>query len=124
METENTFVQPSIPKFYGHYDHWEMLMENFLRSKEHFIRQRIIYSQDNSQEDTSKDIWDSVKKKYQGSMRALRKESETLHMKAGEMVNDYFFRTLTIVNKMKAKGEHKSNRVVEKILRFMTSKFN
>ncbi|XP_074378274.1 uncharacterized protein LOC141719795 [Apium graveolens] len=30
------FAQPSIPKFDGHYDHWAMLMENFLRSKEYW----------------------------------------------------------------------------------------
>ena len=34
MTTEGNFVQPSIPCFDGHYDHWSMLMENFLRSKE------------------------------------------------------------------------------------------
>ncbi|KAK4421622.1 hypothetical protein Salat_2112800 [Sesamum alatum] len=36
MASENAFVQPSIPKFNGHYDHWAMLMENFLRSKEYW----------------------------------------------------------------------------------------
>ena len=30
----NGFVQPTIPRFDGHYDHWSMLMEKFLRSKE------------------------------------------------------------------------------------------
>ena len=30
------FVQPPIPKFDEHYDHWAMLMENFLRSKEYW----------------------------------------------------------------------------------------
>lgn len=35
MAAEN-FVQPSIPRFDGHYDHWSMLMENFLRSKEYW----------------------------------------------------------------------------------------
>lgn len=30
------FVQPSIPKFHVDYDHWSMLMENFLRSKEYW----------------------------------------------------------------------------------------
>ncbi|XP_068667790.1 uncharacterized protein [Aristolochia californica] len=30
---ENYYVQPVIPKFDGHYDHWSMLMENFLRSE-------------------------------------------------------------------------------------------
>jgi len=33
IASEN-FVQPAIPRFDGHYDHWSMLMENFLRSKE------------------------------------------------------------------------------------------
>jgi len=32
----NNFVQPVIPRFDGHYDHWSMLMENFLRSKEYW----------------------------------------------------------------------------------------
>ena len=36
MAVENNFVQPAIPKFDGHYDHWSMLMENFLRSKEYW----------------------------------------------------------------------------------------
>jgi len=34
MAVEN-FVQPVIPRCDGHYDHWSMLMENFLRSKEY-----------------------------------------------------------------------------------------
>lgn len=34
MATSEKFIQPSIPRFDGHYDHWSMLMENFLRSKE------------------------------------------------------------------------------------------
>ncbi|KAJ1421849.1 hypothetical protein SESBI_13488 [Sesbania bispinosa] len=35
MASEN-FVQPAIPRFDGHYDHWSMLMENLLRSKEYW----------------------------------------------------------------------------------------
>ena len=31
-----SYVQPAIPRFDGHYDHWEMLIKNFLRSKEFF----------------------------------------------------------------------------------------
>ena len=31
-----SFVQPAIPRFHGHYDHWSMPMENFLRSKEYW----------------------------------------------------------------------------------------
>lgn len=34
MSTSEKFVQPTIPKFDGHYDYWSMTMENFLRSKE------------------------------------------------------------------------------------------
>jgi len=30
------FVQPLIPCFDGHYDHWSILMENLLRSKEYW----------------------------------------------------------------------------------------
>ncbi|KAL2324779.1 hypothetical protein Fmac_023837 [Flemingia macrophylla] len=37
MATEGTFVQPVVPKFDGHYSHWEMIMENFLRSKEYWV---------------------------------------------------------------------------------------
>jgi hypothetical protein len=47
--------------------------------------------------DTTKDIWDSMKQKFQGSSRvkcaylqALRKEFEVLHMKPEESVNEYF----------------------------------
>lgn len=29
-------MQPAIPRFDGHYDHWSMLMEIFLRSKEYW----------------------------------------------------------------------------------------
>jgi hypothetical protein len=34
MSTSENFVQPTIPRFDGHYDFWAMTMENFLRSKE------------------------------------------------------------------------------------------
>jgi len=36
MATDSNFVQAVIPRFDGHYDHWSMLMENFLRSKEYW----------------------------------------------------------------------------------------
>lgn len=35
VETSN-FVQPSIPKFDGQYNHQSMLMENLLRSKDYW----------------------------------------------------------------------------------------
>ena len=34
MKSSEQFMQASIPRFDGHYDHWSMMMENFLRSKE------------------------------------------------------------------------------------------
>jgi hypothetical protein len=33
---EGNFVQPAIPRFDGHDDHWAMLMENLLRSKDYW----------------------------------------------------------------------------------------
>ncbi|MCI54157.1 retrovirus-related Pol polyprotein from transposon TNT 1-94, partial [Trifolium medium] len=62
--------------------------------------------------DTAKDIWDSMRTKYQGStkvkraqLQALRREFEILAMKETESINDYFARTLSIVNKMTAQGQ-------------------
>ena len=146
MSSEQHFVQPVIPCFDDHYDHWSMLMENFLQSKEYWhvvesgvetpnadvaltetqqkeleglklkdlkaknylfqaidrsILKTILYKE------TSKDSWDSMKKKYQGSNRtkcaqlqALIKEFKMLHMKNDESVTNYFARTMTIANKM------------------------
>lgn len=82
--------------------------------------------------DTAKDIWDSMKKKYQGTARVkraqiqvLRKEFEILHMKEGESVNNYFVRTLSIANKMCIHGESLEDiAVIEKILHSMTHKFD
>lgn len=81
--------------------------------------------------DTSKQIWDSLKKKYQGSARvkraqlqALRKEFEVIHMKEGETVIDYFSRVFAIANKMKIHGDKTEDvTIVEKILRSMATKF-
>jgi len=81
---------------------------------------------------TSKAIWDSMQRKYQGStkvkraqLQSLRKEFEMLTMKEAEKVNSYFARTLTVVNKMKVNGEDvKPSTVVGKVLRSLTPKFN
>lgn len=82
--------------------------------------------------DSTKDIWDAMRRKYQGStkvkcaqLQSLRKEFEILAMKEGETIDDYFTRTLSIANKMIAHGEKMDQTlVVEKILRSLTSKFN
>ncbi|CAN6685906.1 unnamed protein product [Malus baccata var. baccata] len=165
------FVQASIPKLDGHYDHWAMLMENFLRSKEYWSLvehgipaaaegaslaegQRKVFEDQKLKDlkaknylfqaidravletilnkDTAKEIWDSLKQKYQGTARvkraqlqALRKEFEMLHMKPGETVNEFFGRTLTIANRRRINGDKLTDvEVIEKILRSMTSKFD
>ncbi|XP_027771419.1 uncharacterized protein LOC114076505 [Solanum pennellii] len=73
-----------------------------------------------------------MKKKYQGNVKAkrvqlqgLRTEFETLRMKSGEAVADFFSRTMAIASKMRIHGEQmKDVTIVEKILRSMTPKFN
>jgi len=37
MGSEANFAATSIPKFDGDYDHWSMVMENLLRSKEYWV---------------------------------------------------------------------------------------
>ena len=146
-----SFVQPAIPKFDGHYDHWAMLMENFLRSNEYWplVETRILTIEDGAEpteeqkktiedqrlkdlkvknylfqaidqaimetildKESSKSLWGSMKQKHQGTTRvkraqlqALRREFEILQMREGEKVDEYFARTLTIANRMKAHGE-------------------
>ena len=171
MMSEGNFVQPAIPRFDGHYDHWSMLMENFLRSKEYWHLVETGYAETEAgaavteaqqrkldelklkdlkvnnylfqvidrtiletilQKDTSKQIWDSMRKKYEGNARvkrsilqALHKEFETLEMKTGEKVCDYFSRVMSVANKMRVHGERMVDvTIVEKILRSLTDKFN
>lgn len=166
-----TFVQPAIPRFDGHYDHWSMLMENFLRSKEYWTvvvsviaepavgvvltdaqkmelegqklkdlkaKNYLFQAIDRSILETilckesSKQIWDSMKKKYEGTakakraqLQAFRSDFETLHMKSGESMSDYFSRTMAIANKMRIHGDKMADvTIIEKILRSMTAKFN
>ncbi|KAL0287793.1 UNVERIFIED_CONTAM: Retrovirus-related Pol polyprotein from transposon TNT 1-94 [Sesamum angustifolium] len=168
MASEN-FVQPAIPCFDGHYDHWGMLTENFLRSKEYWqvvsdgipeltaamtdaqktdiegmklkdlkAKNYLFQAIDRSIletilcKDTSKQIWDSMKKKYEGSAKAkrqqlqtLRTEFENLKMKSGESIAIYFSRVMTITNKMRMfKDKSKDIIIIEKILRSLTPKFN
>jgi transposase InsO family protein len=163
--TSHTFV----PKFDGFYDHWAMLMENLLQSKELWssidpgmtvapenataaqleearlsklqdlkVKSYLFQAIDRTiletilTRNTSKEIWEAMKRKYQGStkvkraqLQALRRDFEVLAMKDDETVDEYFSRTLAIANKMTAHGERMEQvTVVEKILRSMTEKFN
>jgi hypothetical protein len=169
MAENSNFIQPAIPWFDGFYDHWAMLMENLLRSKEYWsltetgivtappnatkeqrklaeesklrdlkVKNYLFHSIDRSimetiwVRDTSKDIWDAMRRKYHGStkvkraqLQALRREFEVLAMGESEIVDEYFARTLAFANKMTAHGERMEQiNVVEKILRSMTPKFN
>lgn len=170
-EGSNGFVQPSIPKFDGDYDHWSMLMENFLRSKEYWslieneilepgegetmtvaqkkvledlklkdlnVKNYMFQSIHKSilktilQRDTSRQIWESMRKKYQGNakeqraqLQALRRDFEIPEMKFGEFVSDYFVRVMLIANNMRNHGESMPDvKIVEKILRSLTDQYN
>ncbi|PNX83385.1 retrovirus-related Pol polyprotein from transposon TNT 1-94 [Trifolium pratense] len=169
MAESSNYLQPSIPRFDGHYDHWSMLMENLLRSKEYWnlIEDGVVVAPAGASQEqiqlahesklkylkaknylfqaidrsilemilargTTKEIWDSMRQKYQGStkvkraqLQALRKEFEILNMKIGESIEEYFSRTLSIANKMSSHGETVTqSMLVEKILRSLTSRFN
>jgi ribosomal protein L17 len=169
MAETPSFVQPAIPKFDGYYEHWSMLMENLLRSKEYWsliengvtiaptnataeqrrvaeesklkdlkVKNYLFQSIDRSilemilTRDTARDIWEAMRRKYQGStkvkraqLQSLRREFEVLVMGESESVNEFFARTLAIANKMTSHGERfEQSSVVEKILRSMTPKFN
>ncbi|PNX72744.1 retrovirus-related Pol polyprotein from transposon TNT 1-94 [Trifolium pratense] len=149
MAESSSFMQPSIPKFDGFYDHWAELMENLIRSKEYWsliedgvvvapanatppqiqaanesklkglkVKNYLFQSIDRSiletilERNTSKQIWDSMRTKYQGStkvkrdqLQSLRRDFETLCMKDDESVNDFFTRTLAIAKTVTARGE-------------------
>ncbi|GKV14990.1 hypothetical protein SLEP1_g25791 [Rubroshorea leprosula] len=125
MTSEN-YVQRSILRFDGHhYDHWSMLMENFLRSKEYWTvveagvpeptasannAQRAEIEKEKLKDlkaknylfqaidrailetilnkSTSKNIWDSMKKKYQGNERAERQQRQALRNSEGQTSAD------------------------------------
>ncbi|GAU31303.1 hypothetical protein TSUD_315120 [Trifolium subterraneum] len=167
MAERSEFV--AVPKFEGYYEHWAMLMENLLPSKEFWplietgvtivppnatveqlrianesklldlkVKNYLFQSIDRTimetilTRETTKDIWEAMQRKSQGStkvkraqLQALRREFEILAMKESESVNEYFGRVLTIANRMTAHGERlEAVTIVEKILRSMQPKFN
>nr|GEV52305.1 hypothetical protein [Tanacetum cinerariifolium] len=125
MENSDKFMQPAIPKFDGHFDHWALLMENFLRSKEMWglvengVPAQIVANPTEQQRKAFEVAKLKDLKKYEGStkvkraqLQALRREYELLSMKDGEKVDAYLARTLTIVNKMKANGKQLTSRTI------------
>ncbi|CAM8965989.1 unnamed protein product [Rhodiola kirilowii] len=165
------YATPCVPKFDGDYDHWSLIMENLLRSKEYWsviqdgikegkeaealsaaqqkvndeakmkdlkAKNYLFQSIDKSilktitQKSTAKQLWDSMKIKYQGNARVqranlqrLRRTFETLEMKPGESVADYFGRVMSVSNDMRNNGESVDDeKIVEKVLRTLTDNFN
>lgn len=85
-----------------------------------------------TQKETTKQLWDSIKVKYQGNARVqraqlqtLRRNFELLEMKHGETVSDYFGRVMVVANDMRNCSEDMQDvQIVEKILRTLTEKLN
>ncbi|CAL1391857.1 unnamed protein product [Linum trigynum] len=171
MSDSGSFAQVGLPRFDGDYDHWSLLMENLLRSKEYWpvVRDGLAEQKEGeelsevetksrddqllkdlkaknylfnsidksilrtiSNKGTAKDLWDSMKLKYQGNARvqksnlqALRRDFEIIEMKEGESVNSYFSRIMTIANAMRNCGDEMPDvKIVEKVLRTLTDRFN
>jgi hypothetical protein len=85
-----------------------------------------------TQKETAKQLWDSMKVKYQGNARVqrpqlqiLRRNFEVLEMKLGESVTDYFGKVILVANDMRNLGENMSDvKIVEMILCTLTKKYN
>lgn len=81
---------------------------------------------------TSKDAWERLQKSYKGDaklksvrLQTLRLEFESLAMKANESIADYFAPVQSIVNQLTVNGEiYEESRIIEKIMRSLSSRFN
>lgn len=83
------------------------------------------------QKSSSKELWDSMKAKFQGNERVqsaqlqrMRRDFEILEMKNGESVKEYFARVMVVANDMRNLGEDMPDaKVVEKVLRTLSERF-
>ncbi|KAL6311046.1 hypothetical protein AAG906_011849 [Vitis piasezkii] len=92
--SEGQFAQPAIPRFDGHYDHWSMLMENFLRSKEYWSLVETGYDEPQANATilrrTRRNKWDSMKKKYEGIFHGEQMREVTIVEKILRSLTDNF----------------------------------
>lgn len=80
---------------------------------------------------TSKEAWDILEKVFKGAdrvkqvrLQTLRGELEAMKMKDSKGVSEYITRVQTVANQLNWNGEKLSDtRIVEKILRYRTGKF-
>ncbi|XP_074337616.1 uncharacterized protein LOC141674811 [Apium graveolens] len=81
---------------------------------------------------TAKDAWEILQKSFQGvekvkkvRLQVLRGEFENLKMKSSENIGEFVTRLKTVTNEMKKNGESLDDvRVIEKLLRSLTRKFD
>ena len=81
---------------------------------------------------STKEAWEKLQISYKGAeqvkkvrFQTLRGKFETLRVKDGESVSNYFTRVLAVTNQIKRNGEKLDDvKVMEKILRSLDSKFN
>ncbi|CAL2258040.1 unnamed protein product [Prunus armeniaca] len=105
MASENSFVQPTIPRF----DEAQRKTLDDQRLKDLKTKNYLFQVIDRAilktilKKDTTKDIWDSMKTKYQGTARvklaqlqALNKEFEILHMKEEDLSIDVLQSSLLV----------------------------
>ena len=84
-----------------------------------------------SSSDTSKEAWDILHKSYRGEekvkivrLQKLRCEFDGLRMKETESIEDFYNRVIILINQMRLNvAILEDKRVVEKILRSLTKKF-
>ncbi|XP_058110866.1 uncharacterized protein LOC131253745 [Magnolia sinica] len=129
-------IQPQIPKLSkDNYENWCIQMKALFGSQD--LWDIVSDGLDEStferiaEATTCKQAWEILSTIFKGvdrvkkvRLQTFRAEFETSHMKEGETISDFFSRLLVTVNNLKRNGEKIEDvRVVEKVLRSLTIKF-